>query len=68
MADWCLVDVMGQDGKLSRVALANADPDREAFAREVQSRYATESDPERGALRAVLPASHSSCARCPRRR
>ena len=54
MADWCLVDVMGQDGKLARVGLANADPDREAFAREVQSRYATESDPERGALRAVL--------------
>lgn len=54
MADWCLVDMMGPDGKLARLALAHTDPERERYAHELQNRYATESDPERGALRAVL--------------
>jgi PAS domain S-box-containing protein len=38
-ADWCVVDMLGPDGSLSRVAVAHADPAKVELARELQRRY-----------------------------
>jgi PAS domain S-box-containing protein len=38
-ADWCTVDVLGEDGTLERVAVAHADPRREHLAREMHRRF-----------------------------
>lgn len=39
VADWCLVDVLGDDGTLRQVALAHVAPAREELARELRRRY-----------------------------
>ena len=39
VADWCAVDVLGDDGELRRVATAHADPERVAWAEEIGRRY-----------------------------
>src|SRR5215207_6595027 len=44
LADWCVVDVLEEDGALSRLAVEHEDPDKVALARELQERYP--SDPE----------------------
>ena len=33
LADWCVIDLVGDDGALRRLAVAHADPAREPFAR-----------------------------------
>ncbi|MGB3635428.1 MAG: SpoIIE family protein phosphatase [Rubrobacteraceae bacterium] len=38
LADWCLVDVVNEDGSLSRKAQAHADPDRERLLQETENR------------------------------
>ena len=44
-ADWCAVDVVDDNGRLHRVAVAHADPERIEFARTLQERYPE--DPQR---------------------
>jgi PAS domain S-box-containing protein len=39
LADWCSVDLVGEDGKLRTVSIAHADPDKVAIARELAERY-----------------------------
>src|SRR5215208_5905639 len=39
LADWCVVDVVEEDGALSRLAVEHEDPDKAALARELQERY-----------------------------
>ncbi len=39
LADWCAIDLLGEDGTLDRVALAHADPEKVAFGRALQERY-----------------------------
>lgn len=39
LADWCAVDMMEEDGRLSRLAIAHANRDKEALARELWQRY-----------------------------
>ena len=38
-ADWCMVDIVGNDGVLERVAVAHADPAKEHLARELHIRF-----------------------------
>jgi len=44
LADWCTVDVVGEDGELRRLAVAHADPGREHLARALQARPLTGAD------------------------
>ena len=39
IADWCAVDVLGEDGKLERLATAHVDSTKVALANEVRARY-----------------------------
>lgn len=39
LADWCLIDVVAEDGTPSRLAIAHADPDKVRWAREIERRY-----------------------------
>ena len=53
LADWCAVDVLGEDGSIERLAIAHQDPEKVAWAREIQERYPP--DPEApGGLTKVL--------------
>jgi signal transduction histidine kinase/CHASE1-domain containing sensor protein/ActR/RegA family two-component response regulator len=44
VADWCAVDVLGDDGKLRRLAVAHVQPEKVVWAQEIERRYPT--DPE----------------------
>src|SRR5205085_10753321 len=39
LADWCLVDLLGNDGRLLQVAVAHAEPDREELIRRLRTVY-----------------------------
>jgi PAS domain S-box-containing protein len=39
IADWCAVDMLGQDGGLERLAVVHADPRKVALVRELDRRY-----------------------------
>jgi GAF domain-containing protein/anti-sigma regulatory factor (Ser/Thr protein kinase) len=53
LADWCTVDLVDDDGVPRRVAVAHADPERLAFAKELERRYPPHEDVGEG-LRAIL--------------
>jgi PAS domain S-box-containing protein len=38
-ADWCAVDMVNEDGTVSRLAVAHVDPKKIAWAHEIQQRY-----------------------------
>jgi len=48
LADWCAVDLLGDDGGLRRVAVEHQDPARLQLVRELEERYPSEPNPERG--------------------
>src|SRR5260370_20193326 len=39
LADWCSVDILGEDGMLHTLAVAHVDPAKVALAHELQRRY-----------------------------
>jgi PAS domain S-box-containing protein len=39
LADWCVIDLVAEDGGLRRLAVVHADAGREEFARALQTRY-----------------------------
>ncbi|WP_438022357.1 PAS domain S-box protein [Sorangium sp. So ce233] len=39
LADWCAVDIQGQDGIIQRVAVQHTDPAKVAFVRQIEERY-----------------------------
>ncbi len=39
LADWCLVNVVDEDGAVSRVAQAHADPDKERLLQEMEDKF-----------------------------
>lgn len=53
LADWCVVDVVGEDGSLEEVAIAHAEPEKAAWARELRRRYPSEPEAATG-IRHVL--------------
>src|SRR3712207_7084504 len=38
LADWCAVDVLGEDGAIRRLAVAHVDPEKVAWAHELHER------------------------------
>jgi serine phosphatase RsbU (regulator of sigma subunit) len=48
VADWCGVDLMGEDGELQRVAVAHVDPEKVAMAQDLAERYPAERRDDRG--------------------
>jgi PAS domain S-box-containing protein len=48
LADWCAVDVLGEDGSLERLAVEHPDPEKVALAYELQERYPADPDSPRG--------------------
>jgi PAS domain S-box-containing protein len=48
-ADWCMVDMLGGDGALERVAVAHVDPQKEHLAREMRRRFPPEPQRIQGA-------------------
>ena len=49
LADWCAIDLADADGVLRRIAISHADPDREAWAWEVERRYPVGAETDGGA-------------------
>ena len=48
LADWCAVDLLVEDGGLRRVAVEHQDPDKLELVRELEERYPSQPNPERG--------------------
>src|SRR5215211_5004607 len=48
LADWCAVDVVGENGSLERLAVEHEDPEKVALARSLQERYAFDPDAPHG--------------------
>jgi PAS domain S-box-containing protein len=48
LADWCAVDLPGDDGIVQPVAVAHIDPDKVALARRLRSRYPVRLDDPEG--------------------
>ena len=53
LADWCAVTVVEAGGELRQVAVAHSDPERVRLARELNQRYPTAPDAERGVARVI---------------
>jgi PAS domain S-box-containing protein len=39
LADWCAIDMVGEDGEIDRLVVAHEDPEKVRWARELQERY-----------------------------
>lgn len=48
LADWCAVDVLGEDGVIERLAVTHQDPEKVALAYQLQERYPSDPDSRRG--------------------
>ncbi|HKP16315.1 MAG TPA: PAS domain S-box protein [Gemmatimonadaceae bacterium] len=48
LADWCSVEIVGDDGALVQLAVAHADPEKVKWAREVSRRYPPNPDAATG--------------------
>jgi PAS domain S-box-containing protein len=53
IADWCAIDIVAPNGELQRLALAHVDPDKELLVAQIEERYPSERDPDRGALKTL---------------
>jgi PAS domain S-box-containing protein len=57
-ADWCAVDLLGEDGSLRRLAVAHVDPAKVQLARDLQRRYPPQPDASQGVWN-VLRSGHA---------
>src|SRR5215211_6753757 len=48
LADWCVVDILKEDGSLDRLAMTHQDQEKVALARELEERYPPDPDALRG--------------------
>ncbi len=48
LADWCAVDVLDQEGRVRRVAVAHQDPEKIRSVQELEERYPTDPDSPHG--------------------
>ena len=53
LADWCALDVVAEDGSLERLAVVHQDPEKVRMAYELQERYPSDPDPERGVFKVL---------------
>ncbi len=49
LADWCSIDMRGEDGSIDRLAVAHQDPAKVAWAQELQKRFPPNPEEPRGA-------------------
>jgi PAS domain S-box-containing protein len=66
LADWCVVDVLEDDGFLDRVAVAHQDPEKVAWAHELQERYPPDLNSSYGVGRVLRTGSPELVAEIPR--
>ena len=45
IADWCAVDIVGEGGKIERLAVAHVDPEKAELAKTVRARYEDPNSP-----------------------
>src|SRR5215218_7052206 len=48
LADWCVVDILKEDGSLDRLAMTHQDQEKVTLARELEERYPPDPDALRG--------------------
>jgi signal transduction histidine kinase len=48
LADWCAIDIIEGDGSVKRLAIAHSDPEKLAWAAEMQSKFVVDADPATG--------------------
>src|SRR5215212_4329688 len=48
LADWCVVDILEEDGSLDQLTMTHQDPEKVALARELEERYPPDTDAPRG--------------------
>jgi GAF domain-containing protein len=48
LADWCAIDIAGENGEIERLAVAHQDPDKVRWAYELQERYPPKHDDPHG--------------------
>jgi PAS domain S-box-containing protein len=48
LADWCVVDILEEDGSLDRLAMTHQDQEKVTLARELEERYPPDPDALRG--------------------
>jgi signal transduction histidine kinase len=48
VADWCVIDMLGEDGSIGRVAIAHRDPEKVRVGWEFSRRYPTDPEAEQG--------------------
>jgi serine phosphatase RsbU (regulator of sigma subunit) len=53
LADWCAVDVVEEDGSLSRLAVEHEDPQKVQLAHELQERYPSDPNASQGVMQVV---------------
>jgi signal transduction histidine kinase len=53
IADWCVIDMVADDGSIERVAIAHRDPDKVRFGWEFTARYPTRTDAPRGVAHVI---------------
>ena len=53
LADWCSVEIVGDDGALHQLAVAHADPEKVKWARELRLRYPPNPDATTGSPNVV---------------
>jgi PAS domain S-box-containing protein len=52
-ADWCSIDMVGEDGRLERLTVAHADPEKVKLAEELAKRFPPDPDSSRGPINVV---------------
>ncbi|HEY6835110.1 MAG TPA: ATP-binding protein [Gaiellaceae bacterium] len=58
LADWCAIDMLGEDGEIERLVVAHEDPEKVRWAKALQERYPPEPDAPHGVgyvIRTGLP-------------
>lgn len=53
IADWCVVDLVDEDGRLRRLSVAHVDPAKVAMAAELEKRYPTDPTAPQGAMQVI---------------
>jgi PAS domain S-box-containing protein len=65
IADWCAIDIVRVDGALERLTLVHVDAAKQHLAAEIERRYPTVPQADRGALRAVTTGESQLIAEIP---
>jgi PAS domain S-box-containing protein len=66
IADWCAVDIAGDDGKLQRVAVAHVDPAKVKLAMELEEKYPADPASRGGAHEVLRTGRATYMAKIPR--